>query len=129
MGFKNKPTGGYRSKFEFKLAKQIKRAKKPVNYEDEESVMQYVSDYSPDFTFEKKAGGKMYIEAKGRFDKTMQTKMRKVKRDNPDADIRFVFQANNKIKGTKSRYMDWAKRNKFPAALYKIPKEWLDETV
>ena len=54
--------------------------------------------------------------------------MKAVKKQNPELDIRFVFQApyNKLYKGAKSTYAQWAEKNGFKWAHYSsIPVEWL----
>lgn len=50
-----------------------------------------------------------------------------VRRNYPELDIRILFQKNNKLRGSKLRYTDWAIRNNFndTAVGDTIPVEWL----
>lgn len=115
---------GFRSGFERTLAAQLKRSK--VAFEYETITLPYVLErtYTPDFVI--KVNG-VLIEAKGVLDDDTRAKMLAVKKQNPDADIRFVFMnANNKIrKGSKTTYAMWAEKNGFPWAEGEIPKDWL----
>lgn len=125
---------GYRSAFEQNLAESMTC---PYEYETEVIKWTYSCNrrYTPDFILTKKDGTKMYIEAKGRFFSKDRTKMKYVKEQNPDLDIRFVFlDGKTKLsKTSKTSYMDWAKRHGFPAYDCKrtkepsIPEEWLNE--
>ena len=56
-------------------------------------------------------------------------KMRLVKEQNPELDIRFVFtRSSSKInKGSKTTYADWCSRYGFKYADKLIPEEWLNE--
>jgi hypothetical protein len=52
-----------------------------------------------------------------------------VKEQNPNLDIRFLFQnSKNKInKGSKTTYADWAIKNGFKFADKIVPDEWINE--
>ncbi len=70
----------------------------------------------------------VYLETKGHLVEKDRRKMIAVKKQNPDLDIRFVFQTPyNKIyKGAKSTYAQWAEKHGFKwAAFHSIPVEWL----
>jgi hypothetical protein len=77
--------------------------------------------------------GKMIVELKGYFRQDSQRKMKAIKAQYPDLDIRFVFQkASSTIQGAKKRKdgskmtcQEWADRNGFIWAEETIPKEWL----
>ena len=56
------------------------------------------------------------------------SKMRAVKKCNPELDIRFIFgDATKKNKGSKSSYGEWATRNGFPYCEKKISPQWRKE--
>lgn len=118
-----KRKGKFRSIFESDLAKSLKSSK--VKFEYETQKLQYVlrKTYTPDFILP----NGVYIEAKGVLTPADRTKMRAVKEQHPNLDIRFVFQnANNKLsKHSKTTYAQWADRHGFPWAHKRIPKEWL----
>jgi len=69
------------------------------------------------------------LEGKGLLTTEDKKKMRLVKAQHPDVDIRFVFSnANAKIaKQSKTRYRDWADKYGFQWAHREIPKEWMEE--
>lgn len=77
--------------------------------------------------------GGILVELKGYFRQDAQRKMKAVKAQHPDLDIRFVFQnANATIQGAKKRKdgtkmtcAEWADRNGFVWAEGTIPEEWL----
>lgn len=74
----------------------------------------------------------IYIEAKGWLRPRDRTKMRKVKEQNPQLDVRFVFQrANSRIGKSKNSetYAGWADRLGFPWAEGRIPVAWINEKV
>ena len=89
-----------------------------IKYEPE--VWEYqpeVKHYIPDFKI--KVGTSVhYVEYKGAMVKDTRTKMRDVKRCNPDKSIILVFErGKNKLspKPKSITYMKWAERNGFPA--------------
>lgn len=97
-----------------------------VEYEYESTKVPYVlsCNYTPDFLLP----NGIYLEAKGYLGPDDRRKMLAVKRQNPELDIRFVFQAPyNKIyKGSKTTFAKWAEKNGFLWAHYhSIPIEWL----
>ena len=111
---------------ETKVFDQLKKAK--VTYVFEDTVVSYVTEhvYTPDFTVSLKDGRRIHIECKGWLRPEDRSKMLKVKYQNPSLDIRFVFQADNKLrKGSKTTYTMWAERHGFPSSVGSIPPEWL----
>ena len=97
-----------------------------VEYEYESTKVPYVlsCNYTPDFIL----SNGVVLEAKGHLSPDDRRKMLAVKKQNPELDIRFIFQAPyNKIyKGSKTTYAKWAERNGFLWAHYQtIPVEWL----
>jgi len=114
----------YRSGLERKIADFL--SNRGVQYEYESTKVPYVlkCNYNPDFIL---PSGIM-LEAKGHLSPDDRRKMLAVKKQNPDLDIRFVFQAPyNKIyKGSRTSYAKWAEKHGFPWAHFlSIPKEWL----
>lgn len=77
--------------------------------------------------------GTMFVELKGYFRQDAQRKMKAIKAQHPDLDIRFVFQkADATIQGAKKRKdgskmtcAEWADRNGFVWAEATIPEEWI----
>ena len=55
--------------------------------------------------------------------------MQRVKRDNPEEDIRFIFQRDQLIRrGSKTSYSSWAMKNGFEWAIGEsVPQEWIEE--
>jgi len=123
----------YKSSFELDVAKgldAIKRrlkTKVKVKYEAESLEYQLPSRlYVPDFIVEKADGTKVYIEAKGLFDREAMVKMLTVKEQHPDKRICLLFMRNNPVRrGAKMRYSDWAEKHGFEYAIGRIPEEWL----
>lgn len=123
-----KPKG--RGGFEPTIMKDLERRGIVYEYEAHALPYQIEHEYTPDFKI-----GDMYIEAKGYFRQDAQRKMRKVKEQHPDLDIRFVFQkinstvqgAKRRKDGTKMTCGEWADKQGFPYAQGTIPQGWLDE--
>ena len=119
------PTKGKRSRFESTVFDNALKCGHIVDYEPKHGHLPYVLYYIPDFVLD----NGIIVEAKGFFPSEDRTKMLRVKRANPEADIRFVFQRDSKInKGSKTRYTDWAKKHGFIAVVgLSIPEDWFNE--
>ena len=117
----------FHSMFEKNLADQLDDA--GVKYEYERDVIVWVQPaqtrkYTPDFFLP----NGIIIEAKGKWTIEDRKKMVNVIEQNPDLDIRMLFQFDNKLnKRAKMRYSSWCERRDIPYAIGKIPEEWLDE--
>ena len=123
---------GFRSGLEDTINESLKSAKKLYGYETEK--LSYIKPatnhtYTPDFVLPKKNGGKLYIETKGRWVKVDREKMDFVFKQNPDIDIRFVFQNPNAklYKGSKTTYAQYCDKKGWLWSKKEIPSEWLDE--
>lgn len=86
--------------------------------------------YKPDFPIE----DCFIIETKGAFNSADRKKMKLIKQQNPDLDIRFIFSnARTKIgKKSKTTYGKWCEMFGFPyhciySTKVPLPKEWLNE--
>ena len=121
---------GYRSFFEFNVAKQLKTSRISHDYEPRDMVLSYElrtrgrcavcgshevveqHTYLPDFVIGK--GRNIVIEAKGKYDAKTRKKMIAVKEQNPEVHIIMLFMSDNKLsKKSKSRYSDWCEQNGF----------------
>ena len=114
----------FRSKLEEKVADLLQRL--GIKYEYESTKVPYTiqHNYIPDFVL----SNRVYLETKGHWDATDRRKVLAVKRDNPDIDLRMVFQAPfNKInKKSKTTYAMWCEKHDIPWAPYhNIPLDWL----
>ena len=113
----------YRSKFERMIGESNPEAKY------EAMVLEYLVPekphvYTPDWLLP----NGVIVETKGRFTYYDREKMLQVKRNHPDADIRFVFQRDNKMSRTsKQRYSDWCVKHGFQYAIGNIPESWYSE--
>ena len=120
---------GFRSGLEIAISEELDLNK--VKYEFEKIKLKYtvpekVHTYTPDFYLKEKD---FFIETKGLFTSQDRKKMRFIKEQHPELDIRFVFSnANAKLyKGAKSRYCNWCEQHKFQWAHRVIPEDWLKE--
>lgn len=114
----------YRSGLEEKVADLLSSLKVKYEYESTKVAYTLQCNYTPDFLLP----NGVYLEVKGRLTTEDRRKMLAVKKNNPDLDIRFVFQApfNKLYKGSKSTYAKWAEKNGFLwCAYHSIPIEWL----
>jgi len=120
--------GVLRSHLERKVLTNLKKRKfkGTIGIESHDLPYTVVKNYVPDFVLIFPNGRVLYIEVKGWFKPDDRSKMKAVKRCNPDLDIRMVFGADNKLHSKSStRYSDWCEKNGFPYAIGSIPKEWL----
>ena len=113
---------GKRSTFEASLVSDMEARGLAFEYEPKDAHLGYMLEYIPDFILP----NGIIVEAKGWFDSTDRTKMLRVKRANPEKDIRFIFMANNKINPkSKTRYTDWCLKHGFVCHVGRsIPEEW-----
>ena len=103
-----------------------------VAYEYEPCKLPYTVErnYIPDLLI-----GDVYVEVKGYFRQDAQRKMRSIREQHPNLDIRFLFQrGNSPVQGSKKRKDgtrmtcgEWAERHGFVwAEGEEIPDEWID---
>lgn len=125
---------GYRSGLEDQVKKQLSECQKKYEYESEK--ISYIQpekrrSYTPDFILNKKEGGKMYIETKGRWVLDDRKKHELIKKQYPDIDIRFVFSNPNARINKKSNttYADICDKFGWKYSKKTIPIEWLNECI
>lgn len=118
----------YRSGLEEKIAGQIAAAGVTVSFET--VALPYVVPeskhrYTPDFTLP----NGIIIETKGLFESSDRKKMKLIKEQHPDLDIRFVFSNAHKpiAKQSKTTYAKWCDTLGFKWAHKDIPPSWLTE--
>ena len=121
---KKKKTSKFRSGLEEQVAKLLEGL--GVTYEYESCKVPYTiqHNYTPDFVLP----NYVYLDTKGYWDSADRRKILAVKRDNPELDLRMVFQAPfNKInKGSKTTYAKWCEKHDIPWSSYHdIPIDWL----
>lgn len=97
---------------------------KTTKYEPEVINYTIKHEYTPDFVVTRKDGSKIYLEVKGWLRYEDQRKMRAVKEDNPDLDIRFYFPKDQKVHLSKMLNSEWCKKHGFPCYIGKISKRW-----
>lgn len=118
----------FRSKFEKKVYENAGKGR--VAYEPTTPVIVYTtsSRYIPDFALP----NGVLVESKGYFDPRARAKMLAVARQNPELDIRILFQrASNRLTKSKNSitYGQWATKHGFPwHEGDSIPEEWYKET-
>jgi len=123
------PTATFKSEFEAKLGSSLEA--RGVAYQYESMRIKYKVDrqYIPDFILP----NGIIIEVKGWLSQEDQRKMKLIKAQHPDLDIRFVFmKANGRVhtrKTAKEKLTNaqWAEKHRFPYAEGDIPAKWLKE--
>jgi hypothetical protein len=119
-----KKTSKYKSGLEEQVAKLLEGL--GVSYEYESCKIPYTiqHNYHPDFILP----NHVHLEAKGYWSAPDRRKIAAVKKDNPDLDLRMVFQSPfNKIsKGSKTTYAKWCEKHDIPwTSFHDIPLDWL----
>ena len=121
---KNKEHPKYRSNLEKNIADLLEGLGVSFQYESEKLSYTIEHNYTPDFVLP----NYVYLEAKGYWDAADRRKVLAVKRDNPDIDLRMVFQSpyNTISKKSKTTYAQWCEKHDIPWTSYHdIPLEWL----
>ena len=119
-----KKTSKYRSKLEERLATLLTTLGISYEYESEKVSYTIQHHYTPDFVLPNHT----YLEAKGYWDAADRRKILAVKKDNPDMDLRMVFQSpyNTISKKSKTTYAMWCEKHNIPWTSYHdIPLDWL----
>lgn len=118
-----------RSKFEEQIFQSL-QDKVNVKYESETLSYTVSLKYTPDLVIYFSHRPTMYLELKGYLDYDDQRKMKAVKKENPELDIRFVFMKDNKIsKQSKLTYSSWSEKYGFPYCFNTIPEDWLIDSI
>ena len=113
-----------RSKLEEKVADLLVELGVSYDYEPHQVAYTIQHLYTPDFLLP----NGIFLECKGYWDPKDRRKIKQVKEDNPDLDLRMVFQSPyNKIsKRSKTTYAKWCEKHEIPwCAYHNIPIEWL----
>ena len=120
---------GFMSGLEISISEELDANK--VKYQYEKVKLTYVKPqkahtYTPDFYLE---AHDFYIETKGLFTSADRQKMRLIKEQHPEKDIRIIFSnSRSRIsKKSKTTYAMWCEKYKFKYADKHIPLEWLNE--
>lgn len=116
-----------RSGFEARVADSLDE--RGIEYGYESVHIEYhrkPNRYTPDWALP----NGVLVESKGRFTAADRSKILLVKMQNPDIDLRMLFQApNNRISPkSKTTYAIWCEKHGIPWAKGpEIPQEWIDE--
>ena len=114
----------YRSKLEESVADLLQGL--GISYQYESTQIPYIIQhhYCPDFVLP----NHVLLETKGYWDAKDRRKILAVKKDNPDIDLRMVFQApyNTISKRSKTTYAKWCDKHNIPwTSFHNIPLDWL----
>ena len=118
----------FRSGLEERVYDEATERGRKLVFEPDEPIIRYVvpARYIPDFLLP----NGIFVETKGWLRPRDRAKMARVKKENPELDIRFVFQrANSRIGKSPNSlmYWQWADRYGFPWSEGTIPDSWWDE--
>ena len=122
---------GYKSGLEETIATELATKQIDFGYEEEKityTIPETLHKYTPDFRIKKSNNRILYIETKGRWVTADRKKLKLVKEQHPELDIRILFQnAKNKIsKKSKTTYGDYADKIGLPWAEKTIPDSWFE---
>lgn len=128
MSKKPRKINNYRSKFEQKVAANLRERKIKFEYETEKLPFTQPASkhvYKPDFILP----NGIICEVKGKFDNASRKKMAIVcKEYEGKKDIRMLFMRDQPLqKGAKQTYGEWCDARSIPWAVGEIPQSWLDE--
>ena len=129
----NPPPEPYRSWFEVEIA--LDALERDIDFKYEEHHIIWIEPaktkkYRPDYFLYKKNGDLIIVEAKGRWTAADRNKMCYVTEQNPDLDIRMLFERDNTLSRSPNskRYSEWCEKKGIKYAIgRKIPEEWLNE--
>jgi hypothetical protein len=111
-----------RNKFEEAVAKQLKRRRKDFSYESLRIPYVLFRNYIPDFIIRLDGGSRqLFIECKGYLRVEDKAKLRAVRKQHPDKDIRLLFDSERNF----NRNTKWCTKHGFPHAWGIIPEDWL----
>ena len=114
----------FRSGLEERVADLMCELGVKYDYEPTKIPYQIMHAYTPDFLLP----SGIFLECKGYFDPEDRRKIKAVKQQHPDIDLRMVFQSPyNKIsKKSKTTYAKWCDRLDIPwTSFTNIPIDWL----
>tara|TARA_R100001463_G_scaffold29624_3_gene67334 strand:+ start:863 stop:1213 length:351 start_codon:yes stop_codon:yes gene_type:complete len=114
----------FRSQLEEKVSDLLCELGIDYEYEPTRVPYEIQHHYTPDFLLP----NGVYLETKGYWDSADRRKMKAVKEQNPDLDIRMVFQSpfNTLTKKSKTTYAKWCEKYDIPwTSWHNIPMEWL----
>ena len=121
-----KKTSRYRSQLEDKVAELLINLDVKYDYETVKLAFTIPHNYYPDFILP----NGVILECQGYWDSADRRKIKSVKEQNPDIDLRMVFQSpfNTISKKSKTTYAKWCEQHDIPwTSFQNIPLEWLIE--
>jgi len=112
----------YRSGLEERVAAYLEKENIPFLYEAESWEYQLSCKYKPDFITQ----SGLVLESKGFFPPSCRRKHLALQAQQPDLEVRFIFQRNNTLsKKSKTRYGDWCDKHGFKWCVFpNIPPNW-----
>ena len=116
---------GFRSGLEEKISDLMVELGIDHDYEATKISYQTEHFYCPDFYLPNK---NIYLEAKGYWRPEDRRKIKTVRKQHPDLDLRMVFQNPYQTisKKSKTTYAQWCERHGIPWSSYhNLPLEWL----
>ena len=114
----------FRSGLEEKVADLMVELGVKYEYESTKVPYQIQHNYTPDFLLP----NGVYLECKGYWEAEDRRKIKAVKQQHPEIDLRMVFQSPfNKIsKKSKTTYAQWCEKHNIPwTSFANIPLDWL----
>lgn len=125
----SKPKSKYKSKFEERMAKLLQLIRAPFKYEARERIVNYTipesyHKYYPDWEV-----GDMILETKGLWDLDDRKKILHVLEQNPELDLRMVFENPNLPinKGSKTTYAKWCDKKGIKWGTINDVQRWILE--
>lgn len=121
---RRKSLGPFKSQFEKDFALHLYNLGVEFTYESEKVPYVIEHVYNPDFKI-----GDLIIETKGLFTSDDRRKHLAVKAQNPELDIRFVFQRDNRLsKVSRTKYSDWCLKHGFKYYIGDgVPEQWIKD--
>ena len=114
----------FRSNLEKDVANLLTELGVTYEYETTKIAYQIAHNYQPDFILP----NGIILECKGYWDSDDRRKIKNVKEQNPDVEVRMVFQSpyNTISKRSKTTYAKWCERHDIPwCTFHEIPIDWL----
>ena len=114
----------FKSKLEERVADLLQTLCISYEYETNKIAYQIQHLYCPDFILP----NGVILECKGYWRADDRRKIKTVKQQNPEIDLRMVFQApfNTISKKSKTTYAQWCEKHDIPwTSFHNIPLDWL----
>ena len=121
---KTKKTSRYRSQLEERVADLLIELGVTYDYETTKIPYTIPHNYYPDFILP----NHVVLECKGYWDPADRRKIKTIVKDNPDIDLRMVFQSpfNTISRKSKTTYAQWCDNLGIPwTSFHNIPLDWL----